>query len=208
MSWNLLMHSIYTGYTCVVVLHIHDYTWLYTWLYNVVDMFVSVCLSMFVHSWLCDIVCTFKIPRISKSCQLHWACGQGTQAEEIGCSATGVGGICCTVNKSRHVHLLMISVRNTQKLWTFLTNSHFYTTNSSLSVSSMWLFKLTWLWNHEKRIEPPDLFFDTKTFLFFVSNHNIDFQWPLWALRAWGCTQQGQAVYVPGSVGELRQSLT
>ena len=89
--------SIYTDIYCVynfiyiyfVVLDIHDY------------MIVYVCLIICVHSCFLSMILPIlkpsKIPRVSKSCQLHWAFGQGTQAEEIGCSAMSVGGICCIV---------------------------------------------------------------------------------------------------------------
>ena len=109
------------------------------------------------------------------------------------------------VNKSRHVQPLMITVRNTQKLWTSVTNSYFYTTASSLFVSSMWLFTLiskimrkTWSYLISSLTRR-----HFSSLSISVSNHSIDFEWPLWAFGAWGCTQQGQAVYVPGSVVEL-----
>lgn len=99
----------------------------------------------------------------------------------------------------------MITVRNAQNLWTSVTNSYFYTTTSSLFVSCMWLFTLiskimrkTWSYLisslTRRRLSSLSI---------SVSNHSIDFEWPLWAFGAWGCTQQGQAVYVPGSVVEL-----
>lgn len=90
--------SMYTDIYCVYYIFIHIFCSVgYTWLHDCICMFDYLCTFMFFLSMILPILKPNKIPRVSKSCQLHWAFGQGTQAEEIGCSAMSVGGICCIV---------------------------------------------------------------------------------------------------------------
>ena len=178
--------SIYTDIYCVynyiyfVVLDIHDYTWLYmyVWLLVYIHVFLSMILPILKPS---------KIPRVSKSCQLHWAFGQGTQAEEIGCSAMSVGGICCivlSINQDMFSHswLPFEMRRSCEHLLRTLISIPPLLPKQHVALYAD--FK-----NYEKNMELPDLFFDTETFLFSLHLRVQSQHWfwmalvGLWSLR-------------------------
>lgn len=161
------------------MLDIHDYTWLYmyVWLLVYIHVFLSMILPILKPS---------KIPRVSKSCQLHWAFGQGTQAEEIGCSAMSVGGICCivlSINQDMFSHSwLPFEMRRSCEhlLRTLISIPLLPKQHVALYAD----FK-----NYEKNMELPDLFFDTETFLFSLHLRVQSQHWfwmalvGLWSLR-------------------------